>query len=60
MQMRHRPHVRLIEHTADLAIEVDADTLPDLFDGAATGMIALIEMEDPGGAARGFGRGRPV
>jgi SHS2 domain-containing protein len=41
--------VRVIEHTADLAIEVEADTLPDLFDGAAMGMIALIEMEDPEG-----------
>jgi SHS2 domain-containing protein len=47
--MLRRYRLRVIEHTADLAIEVEADTLPDLFDGAATGMIALIEMEDPDG-----------
>ena len=44
-----RSRVRVIEHTADLAIEVEADSLLDLFDGAAMGMIALIELEDPGG-----------
>ena len=47
--MLRRYRLRVIEHTADLAIEVEADTLPDLFDGAAMGMIALIELEDPDG-----------
>jgi SHS2 domain-containing protein len=48
--------VRMIEHTADLAIEVEAGSLPELFDGAAMGMIALIEMEDPDGPLGGSGR----
>jgi SHS2 domain-containing protein len=37
------PGVRAIEHTADLAIEVTATSLPQLFERAAAGMIALVE-----------------
>jgi protein archease len=33
---------RTIEHTADIGIEVEADTLAELFAGAAEGMFSLI------------------
>ncbi|MGH7475485.1 MAG: archease [Longimicrobiales bacterium] len=39
--------VRAVEHTADLAIEVEARSLPELFDRAAAGMFALIQGADP-------------
>jgi SHS2 domain-containing protein len=46
------PGVRAIEHTADLAIEVEAGSLGQLFDRAARGMLALIER---GGTGRAEG-----
>jgi len=33
---------RTIEHTADIGIEVEADTLADLFAGAAQGMFSIM------------------
>ena len=36
------PLAREIEHTADLGIEVEAPTLPTLFESAALGMLALM------------------
>jgi SHS2 domain-containing protein len=36
------PGVRAIEHTADLAMEVEAASLPELFERAAAGMFELI------------------
>lgn len=39
--------VQVVEHTADLAMEVEAESLPQLFDRAALGMLALIEQDDP-------------
>jgi SHS2 domain-containing protein len=33
---------RIIEHTADIGIEVEADTLADLFAGAARGMFSIM------------------
>lgn len=49
MSGRYRP----IEHTADLAIEVDADSLEELFRLAAEGMFDLIRGQggSPGGRA---------
>jgi SHS2 domain-containing protein len=38
---------RTIEHTADVGIEVDADSLADLFAGAAQAMFSI--MVEPGG-----------
>jgi SHS2 domain-containing protein len=38
--------VFVVEHTADLAMEVEAESLPQLFDRAALGMLALIEQDD--------------
>jgi SHS2 domain-containing protein len=40
---------RTIEHTADIGIEVEADTLADLFGGAAQGMFSIIV--EPGAAS---------
>lgn len=40
------PGVRAVEHTADLALEVEASSLPELFDRAARGMLALIERAE--------------
>lgn len=37
------PGVRAVGHTADLAIEVTATSLPQLFERAAAGMVALVE-----------------
>lgn len=34
--------LRTIEHTADVGIEVEADSLEELFAGAASGMLSLI------------------
>ncbi len=33
---------KTIEHTADIGIEVEADTLEELFEGAALGMLSII------------------
>ena len=44
---------RSIEHTADLAIEVDADSLDELFRLAAEGMFDLIMDRGAGGAPAG-------
>jgi SHS2 domain-containing protein len=60
MERRDHPRVRAIEHTADLAIEVEAASLPALFDGAATGMLALIEREDLEGAIGTSGGADPI
>jgi SHS2 domain-containing protein len=38
--------VFVVEDTADLAMEVAAASLPQLFDRAALGMLALIEQDD--------------
>jgi len=43
---------KTIEHTADIGIEVEADTLEELFEGAALGMLSIIV--DP---SRDIGRG---
>ncbi len=40
------PGVRAVEHTADVAIAVRADSLAQLFHRAAMGMLALIHGED--------------
>lgn len=40
------PGVREIEHTADLGMEVDAASLEQLFQRAATGMMALVRADD--------------
>lgn len=44
------PGVREVEHTADLGIEVEADSLEALFGRAAAGMMALVRDEGPGTA----------
>lgn len=46
---------KTIEHTADIGIEVEADTLEGLFEGAALGMVSI--MADP---SRDIGRGTGV
>ena len=38
--------VREIEHTADLGMEVEADTLPELFTRAAFGMMELVRGDE--------------
>jgi SHS2 domain-containing protein len=38
--------VFVVEHTADLAMGVEAESLPQLFNRAALGMLALIERDD--------------
>lgn len=38
--------VREIEHTADLGMEVEAASLQELFERAATGMMALVRADD--------------
>jgi hypothetical protein len=40
------PGVRALEHTGDLALEVKAASLPQLFERATRGMLALIEQGD--------------
>lgn len=40
------PGVRTVDHTADLAVEIEAASLPELFDRAARGTVALIETDD--------------
>ncbi len=40
------PGVREIEHTADLGMEVEAASLEQLFQRAATGMMALVRADD--------------
>ena len=43
---------RTIEHTADIGIEVEADTLGELFEGTATAMFSLIvDLETVGRTA---------
>jgi SHS2 domain-containing protein len=37
---------RTVEHTADIGIEVEADSLEELFEGAAAGMFSIVV--DPG------------
>lgn len=39
---------RTIEHTADIGMEVEANTLPELFEGAAYAMSSM--MADPAGS----------
>jgi len=43
------PGVRAFDHTADLAIEIEAASLAQLFDRAAAGMFLLIEGEEDTG-----------
>lgn len=43
------PTVREIEHTADLGMEVEADTLPELFRSAASGMMQLVRADEEEG-----------
>lgn len=38
----HTPGVHLLEHTADVGFQVDAPSLPALFDRAAAGMFLLL------------------
>jgi len=38
--------VRLLDHTGDIAVEIVAPTLVDLFDGAAVGVMAILEGRD--------------
>jgi SHS2 domain-containing protein len=38
--------VFVVEHSADLARNVEAASLPQLFDRAGLGMLALIEQDD--------------
>ncbi len=58
--------VRFLDHTADVGIDVEAGTLPELFHRAALGMLALLRGDDDpaprspapsraGHAARGTG-----
>jgi hypothetical protein len=38
--------VFVVEHRADLAMKVEAASLPQLFDRVGLGMLALIEQDD--------------
>lgn len=49
------PGVVEIEHTADLAMEVEAASLAELFRRAAAGMMALVRDRDYGGAVERAG-----
>lgn len=41
--------VRAIEHTADLGLEIEAPSLPELFDRSAAGLFMLVRGLEPGG-----------
>jgi len=45
--MPESPSLRFIEHTADVGIDVQADTLADLFVTAAAGMFELVLGRSP-------------
>ena len=40
--MSAAPQMRFLEHTADVGLEITADTLPDVFRTAAAGMFELL------------------
>ncbi len=44
---------KTVEHTADIGIEVEADTLEELFEGAALGMLSII-IDPSGDIGRGI------
>ncbi|MEN8377073.1 MAG: archease [Gemmatimonadota bacterium] len=45
------PGVRAIEHTADLGLDIEAPTLPELFHRAAAGMFMLVLGREEAGEA---------
>jgi len=51
---------RAAEHTADLALEVEADSLEELFEYAARGMFDLIRGDAPPPEAPGLPTWRPI
>ncbi|MBI4513763.1 MAG: archease [Gemmatimonadetes bacterium] len=51
---------RQVEHTADFAIEVEADSLPELFEAATRGMFEIILGSPPKARAAELPNWRPV
>lgn len=51
---------RQVEHTADFAIEVEADSLPELFEAATQGMFEIILGSPPKAPAAELPNWRPV